>query len=99
VLEDLRGQWHSSVIQRPENRFAGGNRARGGNPRVDALIEEIGSLSTEELAELRNRMPIEVERRKQKLHSVLELRGLGKEFWRSIDVDAYLKEERDSWES
>lgn len=41
VLEDLRGQWHTSVIPRPENRFAGGNRARWSNPRADALIEEM----------------------------------------------------------
>jgi peptide/nickel transport system substrate-binding protein len=41
VLEDLRGQWHSSQIPRPETRFAGGNRARWNNPRVDALIDEM----------------------------------------------------------
>jgi hypothetical protein len=29
--------------------------------------------------------------------SILEIEGLGKEYWRSIDVDKYLKEERDSW--
>jgi hypothetical protein len=28
-----------------------------------------------------------------------ELRGLGKEYWRSIDVDKYIREERDSWDS
>jgi hypothetical protein len=32
-----------------------------------------------------------------KKHSVLELQGLGKEFWRSIDVEEYLRKERDSW--
>jgi hypothetical protein len=32
-----------------------------------------------------------------KTHSVLELKGLGKEFWRSIDVDEYIRKERDSW--
>jgi hypothetical protein len=30
-------------------------------------------------------------------HSVLELRGLGKEIWQGIDVDEYLREERASW--
>jgi hypothetical protein len=29
--------------------------------------------------------------------SILELKGLGKEIWRGIDVDAYIKEERASW--
>jgi hypothetical protein len=32
-----------------------------------------------------------------KTHSVLELKGLGKKYWRSIDVDEYLRKERDSW--
>ena len=31
-------------------------------------------------------------------HTFLELRGLGKELWRSIDVDQYLEEERNSWD-
>jgi len=30
-------------------------------------------------------------------HSITELEGLGKEYWRSIDVDKYLQEERESW--
>jgi hypothetical protein len=29
--------------------------------------------------------------------SIMELQGLGAEMWRAIDVDAYLKQERDSW--
>jgi hypothetical protein len=30
-------------------------------------------------------------------HSILELRGLGKELWSGIDVKQYLKQERESW--
>jgi len=30
--------------------------------------------------------------------SILELEGLGKEIWQGIDTDAYIKEERDSWD-
>lgn len=41
VLEDLRGEWHSSQIPRPETRYAGGNRARWNNPRVDKLIDDM----------------------------------------------------------
>jgi len=28
-----------------------------------------------------------------------ELKGLGKETWEGIDVDQYIREERDSWDS
>ena len=30
-------------------------------------------------------------------HSIKELRGLGKELWRSIDVEKYIEEEHNSW--
>ena len=30
-------------------------------------------------------------------HSIVELRGLGKEIWEGIRVDRYLKAERDAW--
>ena len=31
--------------------------------------------------------------------SILELEGLGKELWEGIDPAAYIREERDSWDS
>lgn len=31
-------------------------------------------------------------------HSIMELKGLGKELWQGIDVDQYLEEERNSWD-
>lgn len=34
-----------------------------------------------------------------KLHSILELRGLGKELWRDIDPVEHVRAERDSWDS
>lgn len=30
--------------------------------------------------------------------SILDLRGLGKELWEGIDVDAYIEAERASWD-
>lgn len=30
-------------------------------------------------------------------HSILELRGLGKEIWKAIDAQEYVRRERDSW--
>ncbi len=34
----------------------------------------------------------------QRLHSILELEGLGKEVWAGVDVMQYIEEERNSWE-
>jgi hypothetical protein len=36
---------------------------------------------------------------KPQLHSILELRGLGKELWEGIDAVEYVRAERDSWDS
>jgi Antitoxin FitA-like, ribbon-helix-helix len=33
-----------------------------------------------------------------KLHSILELRGLGKALWKDIDPVEYVRTERDSWD-
>lgn len=30
-------------------------------------------------------------------HNIMELRGLGKEIWREIDVQEYVNQERESW--
>jgi len=31
-------------------------------------------------------------------HSILELEGLGAEIWKSIDVEEYVRKERESWD-
>jgi hypothetical protein len=31
------------------------------------------------------------------VHSVMELRGLGKEVWSGVDPDQYVEQERSSW--
>ena len=31
------------------------------------------------------------------LHDVMEWEGTGEEFWRTLDVDKYIREERQSW--
>lgn len=30
-------------------------------------------------------------------HSLRELKGLGKSMWRKVDVEEYLRKERDNW--
>lgn len=30
--------------------------------------------------------------------SILELQGLGKEYWRNLDAEAHVRRERDSWD-
>ena len=75
--------------------------------KLDAVLKQLASLSQEELEELRQHisqtcpelLQLGASPSREAPHSAMELKGLGKEFWRSIDVDAYLEEERDSWSS
>ncbi len=50
------------------------------------LIEDLSSLIRQQVTMIP----------KQK-HSILELRGLGKEIWNGIDAQEYVNQERDSW--
>ncbi len=50
------------------------------------LIEDLSSL-------IRQRVMM----KSKPKHSILELRGLGKEIWNSIDAQEYVNQERDSW--
>lgn len=34
----------------------------------------------------------------QRCRSLLELRGLGKELWKNVDPDEYVRQERSSWD-
>jgi hypothetical protein len=33
----------------------------------------------------------------QEYHSIMELKGLGKELWQGINVEKYIEEDRSSW--
>ncbi len=60
-----------------------------------SLIEEMAAVPPERLPELVER--VERKRDIDGMHDIMELKGLGKEFWRSIDVRRYIQEERNSW--
>jgi hypothetical protein len=34
----------------------------------------------------------------KRAHNITELRGLGKEIWKGVDVEKYINEERNSWD-
>jgi hypothetical protein len=59
----------------------------------NGVSEEVARAVYEELRRVDSLFPEGV-----KTHSIMELEGLGAEYWRSIDVEKYLEEERASWE-
>jgi acyl-CoA reductase-like NAD-dependent aldehyde dehydrogenase len=66
----------------------------------EELLDQVRKLSVLEQARLLEELAKLVRAHIQEWfeHSVLELRGLGKELWRGIDVEKYIEEERNSWE-
>ena len=62
------------------------------------LLAIIQKLSTDEQLKLLEELTIIVRSKvKKKKRSILELKGLGKEIWGSIDAQEYVDRERDSW--
>ncbi|HLL78294.1 MAG TPA: hypothetical protein VKT25_02270 [Ktedonobacteraceae bacterium] len=68
---------------------------------LNDLADRMQEISPDEIDQFLDELGRVVRRRatnQTKKHSVKELRGLGKELWRSIDVEKYIEEERNSWD-
>jgi hypothetical protein len=62
------------------------------------LLAIIQNLDTDEQLKLLEEVAVIVRNKvKAKKHSILELKGLGKEIWDSVDAQEYVDKERDSW--
>jgi hypothetical protein len=61
------------------------------------LLRIIQNLDTDEQLRLLEELSIIVRSKSKKKRSILELEGLGKEVWESIDAQEYVDRERDSW--
>ncbi len=65
------------------------------------VLSQVEQLTTDEQLRLLEEVAAIVRRRietEPKQHSILELRGLGKEIWEGIDAQEYVNQERDSWD-
>ena len=65
--------------------------------RSALLQRDLKGLQVEEIASELDKLEALVSPEPKKARSLRELKGLGKELWRSVDVDQYLREERRSW--
>jgi hypothetical protein len=69
--------------------------------RYEAVLEAAEKLSSSDrlrLASVLRETAASKADPKKKTHSILELRGLGKEIWAGVDPDRYVDEERSSWQ-
>lgn len=67
--------------------------------KVEDLVARARLLSLEDESRLLEELKVDLKQRleNQQYHSIMELKGLGKELWQGIDVAKYIEEERSSW--
>ena len=63
--------------------------------RVEKLLREVAALSPDEKRQMLRRIG---EGAGDKAGDIRALKGLGRDVWRSIEANAYIDAERDSWE-
>jgi len=63
----------------------------------EQLLEQILELDPEEQSRLVEAITDKLDQRTAR-HSILELRGLGKEVWAGVDAKEYVARERAAWE-
>lgn len=61
------------------------------------ILRGIQDLSPADQLRLLDELPAIVQHQNEPQHSILELRGLGKEVWEGIDAQEYVNQERDAW--
>lgn len=63
------------------------------------VLNQVRQLSTDEQFQMLEDLAVMVRQgiMRKPQHSILELKGLGKEVWEVIDVDEYIRQERGSW--
>jgi hypothetical protein len=66
-------------------------------PTYDQVLKSVKQLELRSQRRLLTTLKVLVETRVRKKHSIMELRGLGKEIWKGIDAQDYVDRERDSW--
>ena len=65
----------------------------------DEILDQVERLSPEDQLRLMERIAASLRRQMPacRTHRITELKGLGKEIWKDIDVQTYIDEERESW--
>ncbi len=66
----------------------------------DTVTNIIQTLTPEEQIRLLDdiRATLENNEEDEPLHDVMEFKGIAKDFWKGIDVQKYIDEERNSWD-
>ncbi len=67
---------------------------------LNDVIDHVEHLSPDEQMQLLEDLNTIIRRRiaQQSKHNVMEFRGIAKDFWKDVDVEKFINEERNSWD-
>ena len=68
------------------------------SPYAEILARARSELTKDEQSRLANELSNLAAQNEGKPRRITDLRGLGAEIWKGVDVDQYISEERDSWD-
>jgi len=68
------------------------------NSQIDALYQKASQLSDNEQLQLISKLASSLQKaRKKEGHKLSELQGLGKDLWKDVDIENYVKSLREDW--
>lgn len=64
--------------------------------RIEKIFKEISSLDTDEKLSILKKLILEIslDHKNKKKLNICDIKGIGKEVWKNIDVDDYVNKER-----
>ena len=70
------------------------------NEVLNDVLNQVEHLSSDEQIQLLEDLGAIIRRRvtQESKHNVMEFRGMAKEYWKGIDVEKFINEERNSWD-
>jgi hypothetical protein len=70
------------------------------NEVLNDVINQVEHLSPDEQIQLLEDLGAIIRRRitQQSKHNVMEFLGMAKEYWKGVDVEKFINEERNSWD-
>jgi hypothetical protein len=70
------------------------------NEVLNEVLDQVEHLSPDEQLQLLEDLAAIIRRRvaQQSKHNVMEFRGMAKEYWKDVDVEKFINEERNSWD-
>ncbi len=66
----------------------------------DAIIQHIKNLTLEDQIKVIDEVKASIQNKIEgkRLHDISEFAGVAKDFWKDVDVEEYIRQERDSWD-